>query len=159
MLENVKSKYIIKEIFEMIKNKRKLNIIKYNKTIQSKLNINKEDFEMCTYLKEFNQKYKTSIGDIDIRELYLSEKNINNEGLKDLIKIKFKDLKKLYLIKNKISNINTLNEVNFEELKILDLNGNYISDINALEKVKFNKLKYRKLVLISHLNILNKKFI
>ena len=31
MLDKVKSKYIVKEIFENIKNKRKLNIIKYNK--------------------------------------------------------------------------------------------------------------------------------
>ena len=44
MLDNVKSKYIIKEIFENIKNKRKLNIIKYNKKIMIKLDINKKDF-------------------------------------------------------------------------------------------------------------------
>ena len=31
MLDNVKSKYILKEILEKIHNKRKLNIIKYNK--------------------------------------------------------------------------------------------------------------------------------
>ena len=33
MLDNVKSKYIIKQILENIRNKRKLNIIKYNKRI------------------------------------------------------------------------------------------------------------------------------
>ena len=31
MLDNVKSKYILNQIFENIKNKRKLNIIKYKK--------------------------------------------------------------------------------------------------------------------------------
>ena len=46
MLDNVKSKYIIKEIFEKIKNKRKLNIIKYNTRIKIILDINKEDFEI-----------------------------------------------------------------------------------------------------------------
>ena len=46
MLDNVKSKYIVKEIFEIIKNKRKLNIIKYNKKIKIKLDINKKDFEI-----------------------------------------------------------------------------------------------------------------
>ena len=40
MLENVKSKYILKEIFENLKNKRKLKIIKYNKRIRLRLNIN-----------------------------------------------------------------------------------------------------------------------
>ena len=46
MLKKVKSKYILKEIFEKIKNKRKLNIIKYNKSIIHKLNIYKKDFKI-----------------------------------------------------------------------------------------------------------------
>ena len=71
MLDNLKSKYILKEILEKIKNKRKLNIIKYNKITKAKLNINKEDFEIYITLKEFNNKYKTNIEDIDIRDLIL----------------------------------------------------------------------------------------
>ena len=86
MLDNVKSKYIIKQIFENIKNKRKLNIIKYNKRIKIKLDIDKKDFEIYITLKEFNNKYKINIEDIDIKELKL---NIGNEGLKDLVKINF----------------------------------------------------------------------
>ena len=113
MLDNVKSKYIVKEIFENIKNKRKLNIIKYNKRIKIKLDINKEDFEIYITLKEFNNKYKTNIKDIDIRELNLSWINIENEGLKDLAKIKFKELKELVLSFNKISDIDILEKVNF----------------------------------------------
>ena len=89
MLDNVKSKYIVKEIFENIKNKRKLNIIKYNKKIKIKLDINKKDFEIYITLKEFNNKYKINIEDIDIKELKL---NIGNEGLKDLVKINFNNL-------------------------------------------------------------------
>jgi Leucine-rich repeat (LRR) protein len=137
MLDNVKSKYIQKEIFDKIQNKRKLNIIKYNKRIKVKLNINKEDFEIYTYLKEFNNKYKTNIEDIDIRELNLSGKYIENEGLKDLSKIKFKELKELDLSYNKISDISVLEKVNFKELKELYLSSNEISDINVLEKVNF----------------------
>ena len=138
MLDNLKSKYILKEILEKIHNKRKLNIIKYNKIIKAKLNINKEDFEIYITLKEFNNKYKTNIEDIDIREINLSRINIENEGLKDLAKIKFKDLNKLYLRSNKISDISVLEKVNFKELKKLDLSSNEISDINILEKVNFN---------------------
>ena len=67
MLDNVKSKYIVKEIFENIKNKRKLNIIKYNKRITTKLNINKEDLEIYKTLKEFNNNYNTNIEDTDIK--------------------------------------------------------------------------------------------
>ena len=140
MLDNLKSKYILKEILEKIQNKRKLNIIKYNKRIKAKLNINKEDFEIYMTLKEFNNKYKTNIEDIDIRELNLSEKYIENEGLKDLAKIKFKELNKLDLSGNKISDISVLEKVNFKELKELDLSYNKISDISILEKVNFKEL-------------------
>ena len=65
MLEKVKSKYILKEIFLKIKNKRKLNIIKYNKRIKIKLDINKEDFEIYITLKEFNNKYNINIEETD----------------------------------------------------------------------------------------------
>ena len=44
MFDNVNNKYIVNEIFEMMKNKRKLKIVKYNKRLKAELNINKEDF-------------------------------------------------------------------------------------------------------------------
>ena len=118
MLDKVRSKYILKEIFEKIKNKRKLNIIKYNKGIKMKLNINKEDYEVYITLKEFNNKYKANIEDIDIKELNLNERYLGNEVLKDLSKIKLKQLKELYLSENQISDINILVKVNFKELII-----------------------------------------
>ena len=71
MLDKVKSKNIIKEIFRNMRNKRKLNIIKYNKRILIRLNINKEQFENYIILKEFNKKYSTNIEDIDIKQLNL----------------------------------------------------------------------------------------
>ena len=152
MLDNLKSKYILKEIFEKIQNKRKLNIIKYNKRIKAKLNINKEDFEIYITLKEFNNKYKTNIEDIDIRELNLSGKYIENEGLKDLSKIKFKELNKLNLSYDKISDISVLEKVNFKELKELDLSDNEINDISILKKVIFEKLE---IIYLGGINISN----
>ena len=113
MLDNVKSKYIIKELFENIKNKRKLNIIKYNKRIINKLDINKKDFEIYIILKEFNNKNKTNIEDIDLKELYLFFRYIGNEGFKDLVKFNFNKLEILYLSGNEISDINILEKVNF----------------------------------------------
>ena len=117
MLDKVKSKNILKVIFEMIKNKRKVNIIKYNKRIMIKLNINKEDFEIYITLKKFNNKYNTNIEDIDIKVLNLRKSYIRDEGLKDLVKIKFKELKELNLNDNKISDIKILEKVYFKELK------------------------------------------
>ena len=81
MLDKIKSKFILKNIFRKIKNKRKLNIIKYNKRILNRLNIVKEDFEMYIRWKELNYKYKTNIEDLDIKELDLSRKCINNKEL------------------------------------------------------------------------------
>ena len=111
MLDNVKNKYMLKKIFENIKTKRKLNIIKYNKRIKIKLNINKEDFEVYTTLKDFNNKYNINIEDIDIKELNLSKRYIGMEGLKYLVKIKFKGLKELNLNKNEIKDINILEKI------------------------------------------------
>ena len=156
MIDNLKSKYILKEILEKIQNKRKLNIIKYNKGIKIKLNINKEDFEIYLYLKEFNDKYKTNIKDIDIKELNLNENYIKNEGVKDLIKIKFKELNKLDLMWNGISDLNILEKANLKELEELNLIHNKITDINILEKVNLKELKVLKFDYnkISDINIL-----
>ena len=46
---------------------------------------------------------------------------IGNEGLKDLCQIEFKELKKLDLSGNNISDIKVLENVNFNKLKILYL--------------------------------------
>ena len=158
MLENVKNKYIIEEIFGYVKNKRKLNTIKYNKKILAKLNLNKDHFENYIRLKEFNNKYNTNIEDIDIKELSFQDKNIGNEGLKFLCKIELKELNRLDLRGNEISDISILEKANFKELKELDLNGNEISDINILEKVNFKKLQELNLSFnkISDIKVLKK---
>ena len=135
MLDNVKSNIIIEKIFKNMKNKRKLNIIKYNKRILLRLNIYKIQFENYIQLKEFNNKYNTNIEDIDIKELNLKSKNIGNKGLEILSKIKFKELKLLNLGCNKISDINILVKENFKDLNVLGLYINEISNINVIEKV------------------------
>ena len=107
MLDNVKSEYIVKEIFKKIKNKRKLNIIKYNKRIKNRLNISKDDFEIYINLKEFNIKYKTNIEDIDIKEINLC-------------------------FYSEISDILKLEKAGFNKLEILIMKDNEISDVNPL---------------------------
>ena len=93
------------------------------------------------YLEEFNTKYELNIKDTNITELNLGLKNIGDEGLKNLCKIKFKQLTELYLYNNNISDIKVLEKVKFDNLEILDLRSNKISDINTLEKVNFQELK------------------
>ena len=50
-LDNIKSKYILKIIFDMMGKKESLNMIKYNKRIQTRLNININDY------KEYSQTF------------------------------------------------------------------------------------------------------
>ena len=92
-------------------------------------------------LKEFNRKYKLNIKDDKNKILDLRWKNLRNEGLEDLIKINFNELKELYLYENYISDINILEKSNFKRLELLYLGFNKISDIDILEKVNFTELK------------------
>ena len=56
-----------------MRNKKKLNIIRFNKRIKERLNIAKEDYKVYELLKEFNIKYDLNIEDIDIKELNLKK--------------------------------------------------------------------------------------
>ena len=96
-----------------MRNKRKLNIIKYSKNLKESLNITNKDFKGYINLKEFNNTYKTNIEDIDIKELHVKWVTIEDEGLKILNKIDFKNLKELNLSENHISNLSELKSSNF----------------------------------------------
>ena len=53
-MRKIRSDYILDITFNHIRNKKKLNIIKYNRKLLSRLNITKEDFEAYIHLKVFN---------------------------------------------------------------------------------------------------------
>ena len=76
MLKNIKSNPILIVIFNNVKNKRKLKIVKYNERMMNRLNITKANFQEYEILKEFNNKYETNIEDIDIKKLKLYRKNL-----------------------------------------------------------------------------------
>ena len=44
-IENVKSKYILQKIFNYIIKDKTIKIVKYNKNIKNKININIDDYE------------------------------------------------------------------------------------------------------------------
>ena len=141
MLTEIKSKYLLQGIFDYMKDKRKLKLIKYNKLFQNKLNINKEDYESYISLREFNIKYNLNFDNICIEEINLNLRHTGKEIFEYLNKIKFKGLTKLYLSRNDIKNINLLERANFQELKELYLSGNEISDITILGKVNLDNLE------------------
>ena len=49
--QNVKSKYVIKMIFELLTEKNKLNVIKYNKNLKDNLDIAIKDYKLFTNIE------------------------------------------------------------------------------------------------------------
>ena len=170
MLKNIKSKYILENIFNHVNNKLKLKIIKYNKNISQKLNITIEEYKVYNTIKKLNENFELNIKDINVEELDLCHKRLGTKEqsnkyyakiLKDiklLDNIKLENLKILCLAWNWITDIRLLMNSKLEKLELLNLNYNYIRDINVLEKVKFPELK--ELFLgdneISDINVLEK---
>ena len=92
-------------------------------------------------LKDFNKKYNLNIKDINVEKIDLRWKKLGNDGLNDLCKIKFNELKELILNNNNISDIKPLEKVKFDKLEILDLSQNKISDLSILKNVSFKGLR------------------
>ena len=122
----------------------------------------KKNINIGTFIGEiFNEKYENNeiignennINKIDESKILdLNNKNLGNEGIKN---IKFRDYNKIIkldLRDNEISDINILEKVDFKELKELDLSSNKISNIEVLKNVKFYKLEKLDL---GHNEILN----
>ena len=53
MLKNIRSLFIMKKAFILLCNKRKLNLVKYNKSLQDKLNLDFKDYRIYSerYIK------------------------------------------------------------------------------------------------------------
>ena len=128
-------------LFENLKIRIKLNIIKYNKQILNKLNLSKIDFEDFNILKDFNHKFNLDIRDIDIKYFDIKDKKFGNEILKYLKKLRFNELRSLILDNIEITDINELTNIKCKKLELLSLINNKISDINIFENVNFKDLK------------------
>ena len=118
---------------------------KFNKKSKNKNNkllekfIRKYNFKYLIYdfnLHRYYHYYKDTAISLNLSGLW-----IINQEFDDLSKIHFKEIKKLYLGINNISNITPLENMAHNQLEILDLSKNRIKDISVLEKVKFNELK------------------
>ena len=61
-LENLKSKYILKQIFEHFNSKKALEIIRYNKYFQNKFNVN------ISFYQEYSQSYSSIIIELNLAD-------------------------------------------------------------------------------------------
>lgn len=143
MLDNIKSKLLLNKLFQLLESKIKLKIVRYNKKLQDKLNLTKDDFIYFKLIKDFNDKYNSHIKDVDILELNLDNLDIKNSGLSHLSKIKFNKLKELVLSNNNIGKIDKIipSYFNFDNLVKLSFEQNHLRDLTILTKADFKQLK------------------
>ena len=66
MIDNIKSKIILKIIMEHIRPKLKLKIIKNNKKLINRLNLSIKDFQRFEKIKKINIKYGLHLNDEEI---------------------------------------------------------------------------------------------
>ncbi len=95
MLTKINSEYILNIVFDNLKKKMKLKILKYNKNMLKLMNLGKKDFNDFLILKEINEELNTKIEDIEIKSLILRNKNLGNSKLICLNKLESKDLKEI----------------------------------------------------------------
>ena len=139
MLKNIMSKKVMNIIFEKLQKRLKLKILKHNKFLLKKLNLNLKDYQDYEVLNELKKNFKLNIKDTDIIKFQNeSEKKFGNKIFEYLKKVEFKKLEVLDLSNNRITSINSLDKLNYEKLKELLLKLNSIKDINVLEKVSLN---------------------
>ena len=113
---NIKSYYILQEIFEKIKEKKMLKIIKYNKSIQKRLNKDINNYKFYFFKSEgFNIKFIG--GNISEHYSYIFEKIKTEKNLKLKINYKLENIislttnqnNNIYLIdKNKDKNLENI---------------------------------------------------
>ena len=72
MLENIKSTYFVKIIFSLLDENAKLKIVKYNKNLQKKLNI--ELINYILFTKKYIVKEKNGFSKIYLYNQYYEDK-------------------------------------------------------------------------------------
>ena len=121
-LMNLKSDYFLEKVFNVIRQKIKLEIIKYNKNIQKRVKININDY------KEYSEIFSS----IEIEIIPI--KNLNNDFL------------------NKFININTEDEkyyhIYFNDNKMEEIERTYLNKGEIISKIKIIIIYFSSKVVI-----------
>ena len=98
MLNEIKRKNVLKIIFEKLRMKKILNLLKYNKRLLDKLKININDYKDYLALKQLNDKFSLNIDNTKIQSLDIGNNFLGDEILIYLNKMKYQILKNLQII-------------------------------------------------------------
>ena len=147
--ENIKSKFILKKLCNNLEKKKLFNIIKYNKNIKNRINININDYKEFSELYSsieieimlVNNKYGRFINIEDIEEKYYHIYfNNNKEEIKRKYINKDKEIKKIKIIKIIIDHqIKSFEGLFFECRYIESINFKkfYRNNINNMSRMFF----------------------
>ena len=131
-LDNIKSVYTIKIIFEHIKKNKYLSIIKYNKKMQNRLKLTINDY------KEYSQLYSP----IEI-ELKLVKNTYSNQAFINITDDNKKYFHIFFNDSNKEANLSNLNHEKIEKVKIIIdhqiISFGYLFLCTRIEEIYFKK--------------------
>ena len=131
-LDNIKSVYTIKIIFEHIKKNKYLSIIKYNKKMQNRLKLTINDY------KEYSQLYSP----IEI-ELKLVKNTYSNQAFINITDDNKKYFHIFFNDSNKEANLSSLNYEKIEKVKIIIdhqiISFGYLFLCTRIEEIYFKK--------------------
>ena len=131
-LDNIKSVYTIKIIFEHIKKNKYLSIIKYNKKMQNRLKLTINDY------KEYSQLYSP----IEI-ELKLVKNTYSNQAFINTTDDNKKYFHIFFNDSNKEANLSNLNHEKIEKVKIIIVHHiisfGYLFLCTRIEEIYFKK--------------------
>ena len=148
-IKNIKSKYILKEILDNIEKKKLFEIIKYNKEIQKRIDMNINDY------KKFNETFSNI--EIEVIPIKNIDNNNNNNKFINIPKIdqqyyhiyfdnKRKEIKRNYITKNdKVAKIKIIINYQIKLLCGLFENCNIIESISCIKFNRNNIINMRKM--------------
>ena len=123
-LKNIKNKYILQLIFNNLEEGKLLNIVKYNKVIKKRININNNDYEEYSEIEiEIKPNYNK-------KGQFINIKKEDNKYYHIYFNNDEKEIKRISLNKKeKIKNIKIIIDYQVESFQDLFKNSNLISSI------------------------------
>jgi len=176
-IKNIKSKYVLNKVLKNVNYAKKLNIVRYNKKLQSKLGLKLEDYIIYNYRTEIeidilnftNAKIKCLKKFLTFfkkkKDLFYIQFKINNEGeYKDLsslkvlyssnLRIKLKNKQRITDYSNFFygcSFIKTINFIKFKETDVKNMSYMFYKCNNLKYISNINKLITKNVTTTSHM--------
>ena len=157
-LKNIKSNFILSKIYGNLEKKKKLDIVKYNKKLQNRLNLNIKNYEECSSIKieiiPTKDKYGRFINlsnkvdrlyyhiffndnEEEIKNKYEIKKEDKVERIKIIIDYQVKSFKNLFY---ECTCIESINFKNFYRNNVIDMSGLFFG-CSSLKEINFSNFK------------------